>query len=237
MTNLTILDVDQRSDEWRQARLGRLTSSRASDMLAMALPPPTKTGKPSKAKPKELAGRRNLRVQLALERVTNRNQERSFQSGPMAHGIETEGAAVAAYEVLTGRVLYRTGFVSRTDLMVGASLDGHVGGDDFVGLVEIKCPLSATHWEYLRTNKVPKTYLDQITHALWITGAQWADFLSYDEGFPEPLRAKLVRVNRADVDIEEYARKATAFLQEVEDEANAINTLANLGSQLKAAVA
>jgi putative phage-type endonuclease len=238
VNGLTILDVEQRSDEWVKARLGRLTSCRAADMLAVTQPKPTKSGKPSKAQPVELAPRRNLRVQLAIERITGRSQERGFFTAAVRHGIETEGAAVAAYEVLTGRVLYPTGFVFRNDLpWVGASLDGHVGGDEFVGTVEIKCPLSATHWEYLRTNKVPAEYLKQIMHALWVTGAEWCDFLSYDDAFPEPLRAKLVRVTRSDVDIPQYEKKATAFLEEVANEVDAVNTLANLGSQLKEAVA
>lgn len=220
--SLVILDVDQRSDEWRLARLGRLTSSRAADMLIAK---------------GEAKGRRHYLMQLALERVTGRSQERSFQTAAMKHGVDTEGAAVAAYEVLTGRVLYRTGFVYRTDLMVGASLDGHVGGEDITGIVEIKCPMSATHWDYLRTNKVPTDYLKQITHALFVTGAEWCDFMSYDDAFPERLQAKLVRVTRADVDIPEYKKKALAFLDEVKHEAETINTLANLGAQLKAAVA
>jgi len=201
-----IVDVPQRSPEWFAARLGRLTSSRADDMLATL-----KSGKG------EAAGRRNLRVQLVLERLTNRSQERtSFQSEAMQNGIEREADAYAAYEALTGRMLQSTGFLSADQLMVGCSLDGHVG--DFEGLIEIKCPLAATHLEYLKTGIVPGEYLKQIMHALWITGAQWCDWMSFEPDFPEPLRAKIVRVPRSAVDIDSYEAAALTFLAEVRRE-------------------
>lgn len=211
MRRFSVIDAPQRSEAWVLARLGRLTGSRAADMLA------TKGSG-------EAAGRRNLRMQLVLERVTGKPQERVFQSAAMQHGVDTEPAAYGAYEALTGSVLQTTGFLSHTEYLAGASLDGHSG--DFDGLVEIKCPIPATHWEYLKTGTVPSDYLKQITHALWLTGAQWCDWMSYEPSFPERLQAKLVRVNRADVDLGAYEKAALAFLAEVETEYNAVMTLA-----------
>lgn len=202
--SFTVVNVPQRTPEWMAARLGRLTSTGANDMLATL-----KSGG-------EAAGRRNLRVRLMLERVTGKSQERDYVSPAMQAGADAEADAVAAYEALTGTVLHRTGFLSCDDLMAGCSLDGHVG--DFDGIVEIKSPLAATHLDYLKTGKVPTDYLRQVTHALWVTGAAWCDWFSYQPAFPEWAQIKLVRVDRADVDIDGYERMARAFLAEVDAE-------------------
>lgn len=210
----TVIDAPQRSQEWFAARLGRLTSSRAADILATL-----KSGG-------EAAGRRNYRMQLALERVTGKSQERGYVNQAMQDGIDREPDAYAAYEALTGSILTRTGFCQHTTLMAGCSLDGHAG--DFEGLIEIKCPMPATHWEYLKSGRVPGDYLQQITHALWITGAQWCDWMSFHPDFPESLQAKIVRVPRDENAIAIYQSYAVKFLEEVETECNAIRTLAGV---------
>jgi hypothetical protein len=141
----------------------------------------------------------------------------------MRRGIEKEAAAVAAYEAATGLIVRPTGFLSHDTLPVGCSLDGHIG--DFTGTLELKCPKMATHLDYLRAKTVPTEYLRQITHHLWVTGAQWADFVSFDDRFPVPLRLTCVRVQRADVDLHAYELAMRLFLQEIEDECAAIHQL------------
>jgi len=208
---MKIHPADQRSPEWFTARLGKLTGSRAKDMLATI-----KNG--------EAAPRRNLRVQLVLERLTGRSQENGYQSHAMQQGIEREVDAFAVYEGLTGTLLTSSGFLEHDTLMAGCSLDGHVG--DFEGLVEIKCPQAATHLDYLKTGTIPGDYYKQITHALWITGAQWCDWLSFNPDFPEPLQVKLVRVVRSEAAIAAYETAATAFLAEVDQELETVQQLA-----------
>lgn len=211
--NFTVHQADQRSPEWHQLRLGRLTGSRAAEMAS--------SGKGNK----EAAGRRNLRVQLALERITGRPHERGYVSAAMQQGAEREPDAASLYEALTGRMLTHTGFVAADSVMAGCSLDGHVG--DFEGIIEIKAPLPATHLDYVKTGVVPSDYLRQIQHGLWITGAQWCDWLSYNPEFPDAIRAKLVRVMRDEAAIADYARKALAFLAEVDLEVDAVHQLTN----------
>lgn len=208
--NFTIIDAEQRSPEWFAARAGLLTGSRAADMLATI-----KSG--------EAAARRDYRLQLVCERLTVQPQEDGFINAAMQRGIDLEPKAFAAYEALTGSVAVRTGFLRHVTHLAGCSLDGHV--DHFAGIVEIKCPKSATHLKYWRgPGTAPDEYLPQITHNLWITGAQWCDFLSFDDRFPADLQTFLVRVTREDVDIESYEKKALAFLAEVDAEVNAIKT-------------
>jgi|TARA_Y100000310_G_scaffold64306_1_gene59842 hypothetical protein len=95
------------------------------------------------------------------------------------------------------------------------------------GILEVKCPKSSTHLRYVRADVVPKEYLPQITHALWITGADWCDFVSFDDRFPPPLSLFIKRVERKDVDLEAYEKAAVAFLVEVDTEYQAVRTMAH----------
>ena len=206
----TVVTAPQGSDEWYQARLGRLTGSRVKDMLA-------------EIKKGESASRRNLRTQLVLERVTGRSQAPTFLSLAMQQGIEREPQAYAAYQALTGELLTRTGFLSHNTLAVGCSLDGHIG--DFEGLIEIKSPLPATHLDYLRTGQIPTEYYRQILHALWLTGASWCDWLSYNPDFPPALQLRCVRVERNEIEIALYAGTVAKFLAEVEADVASVRAL------------
>ena len=213
----TVIDVEQRSPEWFAARLGRVTSTAADALLSKG-----RNGD-------ESAGRRNLRVRLALERVTGRTvEDNSHQTRAMQAGAEAEPAAVALYEAATGLIIQRTGFLSHNALMAGTSLDGHVG--DFAGLVEIKSPLPATHLDYLRTGTIPTDYMRQVIHALWLTGAEWCDWMSYSPAFPDELQTKIVRVSRAGVDLAAYDAELRRFLAEVDALAADVLEMAERGA-------
>jgi hypothetical protein len=218
-----IHDVAQRTPEWHRLRLGKVTGSVAADMLA--------NGRGSA----EAASRRNLRVRLTLERLTGRPQENGYVSAAMQAGIDREPDAYAIYEALTGRLLTSSGFIQHDTLAAGCSLDGYVDGLE--GIIEIKAPIAATHLEYLRTGVVPGDYLKQIQHGLFITGAQWCDWLSFNPDFPEGLQVKLVRVQRDEAALAEYEKKLTAFLAEVDREVEALATMTNLVGQLQASIA
>lgn len=212
-----IIDAEQRSPEWFAARLGRLTGSVAGDMLATI-----KSG--------EAAARRDLRLKLVCERLTASLQEDAFVNAAMQRGIECEPLAFAAYEARTGQMVQRVGFVQSTDVLAGCSPDGYVG--DFEGLIECKCPKSATHLKYLKAGSVPSEHIAQITHNLWVTGAQWCDFVSYDDRFPESLHLFIARVDRDEAVIQRYADQALAFLAEVETECAAVRSMSNVSAVL-----
>jgi hypothetical protein len=222
MRRFTICEAEQRSPEWFAARLGRLTGSRAKDMLATI-----KNG--------EAAARRDLRTQLVVERLTGRLQEDAYINAEMQRGVDLEPMARDAYERRTGCFMQATGFLAHTEHLAGCSLDGHVG--DFDGIVELKCPKSATHLRYLRSMTVPVEHMPQITHNLWITGARWCDFVSFDDRFPEPLQLFVTRVERLDPVIAGYEKEALAFLREVETECEALRTMGDIGSVLREVVA
>lgn len=203
MSRFTIIEAEQRSPEWFAARAGRLTGTAGKDMLATI-----KSG--------EAAARRDLRTRLVCERLTSTPQEDGFVSKEMQRGIDLEATALAEYEAITGFVVRRTGFLSMTEHMAGCSLDGDI--DNFTGLLEIKCPKSATHLSYLRRPCAPSEYVPQLRHNMWVTGAQWVDFCSYDDRFPPELQFFHVRVLANELDIPGYEKEAIKFLAEVEAE-------------------
>lgn len=219
--SFAILNCDQRSTEWRAARLGRVTGSCAHDLLTTV-------------KQGESAARRNLRVRLVLERLTGASQESDFVSADMAHGIDTEAEARMAYEALSGNFVTTVGFLQHHDLMAGCSPDAVIG--DFDGLLSIKCPKSATHLDFLKSGHIPLDYAHQNLHELWLSRAPWIDFLSFDPRFPKALRTKLVRVEARTLDLAGYDTKVRAFLAEVEAEVAALRTVTDLPAVLAAAV-
>ena len=206
----TILDCLQRSPEWFAARAGRLTGSVAGDILGKL----RSGGEP--------AARRDLRVQLAVETLTGTPMEQTgFTSAAMQRGIDVEPIARGAYEARTGNIVRTTGFVIREDLAVGCSLDGDIR--QFEGILEIKCPKSATHCGYLKEQRLPPDYLAQVTHNLWVSGAQWCDFVSYDPRFPEHHQVFIQRVERDDARIAELEKDVAEFLLEAEADLKALN--------------
>lgn len=208
---MRLIDCDQRSVEWFAARAGKLTGSRAADMLACI-------------KKGEAAARRDLRMQLAIETLTGKPLDGDgFVSKEMQRGIDLEPAALAMYEALSGNVVRKTGFVVHDSLAAGCSVDGDVGG--FTGILELKAPKSATHVGYLKAGRLPLDYVPQVLHNLWVTGAAWCDFASFDDRLPEPLQMFLVRVYAKDMDLADYAKSATEFLAEVAAEAKGLTDL------------
>ena len=142
----------------------------------------------------------------------------------MERGVELEADARASYEALTGIIVREVGFLAHTSRMAGGSPDGGIG--DFEGLVELKVPRAATHLNYLRMQIVPPEYLPQLTALLWLTGAVWADFVSYHPQFPPALQLKITRLYAQDLDLTAYELAVRLFLGEVEREVAQVQALA-----------
>jgi putative phage-type endonuclease len=192
--------MEQRSPEWYAARLGKVTASRVADIVAR-----TKTGYST--------SRMNYMAELICERLTGM-QGASYSSAAMQWGVEVEPQARSAYEGATGSLVIELGFAPHNAiLMAGASPDGLVGDD---GLVEIKCPITATHIETLLGQSVPSRYNTQMQWQMACTGRKWCDFVSYDPRMPEKMQLFTKRVDRDDVAIAELEREVVNFLNELE---------------------
>jgi putative phage-type endonuclease len=192
--------MKQGTDEWLRARLGKVTASRIADLMAK-----TKTGWST--------SRKNYAAELVAERLTG-TATAHFQSAAMINGTECEPEARAAYSFQMNVDVEEVGFCPHPTINdAGASPDGLVGAD---GLVEIKCPNTATHIEQLlRPDFVPNQYLLQMQFQMACTGRQWCDFVSYDKRLPEAMRLSIVRVARADKLIAEIEAAVRTFLAEV----------------------
>lgn len=199
-------EIVQRSDEWFKARMGKVTASRVADILAK-----TKTGWST--------SRGNYLMELALQRITG-EIERGFVNDAMQWGIDTEAQARMAYEIHTGVFVDEIGFVDHPKIeWFGASPDGLVGLD---GLVEIKCPNSATHWQTVKTKKIPEKYMLQMFTQIACTGRDWCDFVSFDPRMPERSRLFIARLFRHDEKIMEMENAVIEFLDEVDAEVKLI---------------
>lgn len=192
--------MEQGSEAWIAIRLGRVTASRVADVIAR-----TKTG-PG-------ASRANYLAELLAERLTGNCQE-SFTSAAMQWGTDQEPEARLAYEFRTDATVEQVGFIDHPSIaMSGASPDGLVGAD---GLVEIKCPITATHVETLLTGVIPGKYETQMLWQMACTGRAWCDFASFDPRLPEEMRLYVKRFARDDKRIAEMEEQVREFLFELD---------------------
>lgn len=199
------VDIEQRSESWRQLRAGLLTGTGAKAMLSKG-----------RKKGEEGYQRRDLRLQLVCERLNGAGSDDGFDTHWMRRGRELEPLAVAAYEAVTGSLVESVGFVTDDTLAMGCSPDGLI--DERRGLLEVKIPKPATHLKYLRAGTLPPEYEPQVRHNMLVTGCQWADFVSWCEDFPPELQLFMVRVKREDLALGTYHELVTAFLAEVDAE-------------------
>ncbi len=160
--------MEQRTEEWFAARCGKVTASRVADIIAK-----TKSG-PS-------ASRENYLAQLVCERMTGKPAE-SYSNSAMQHGTDTEPYARAAYEARMDLLVTEVGFIDHPWIaMSGASPDGFANE----GMVEIKCPNTATHIDTLLSQTVPAKYITQMMWQMCSADRPWCDFVSFDPRLPE----------------------------------------------------
>jgi len=203
----------QRTAEWMQQRCGKVTASRVADVL-------------SKIKSGESASRKNYKMELVVQRLTGQPQE-SFTNAAMEWGTATEPQARMAYEAHTGLFVDEVGFIDHPTIEgFGCSPDGVVGETlhskhnsitPMTGLIEIKCPNTATHIETVLENKAPSKYIPQMQCQMAVTGAKWCDFVSFDPRVPEDLQLLVVRVERDQEYIDSMEVEVKQFLGEVLD--------------------
>lgn len=190
--------MEQRTPEWFQKRLGKVTASRIADLMAR-----TKSG--------PAASRANYMAQLVTERLTGRPTE-GYESPAMAWGTEQEPNARAAYSARMGVLVDEVDFVDHPELEAGASPDGLVGED---GLIEIKCPNTATMLEWIEDRSIPTKHRLQIQWQLAVTGRAWCDLAAYDPRLPEHLQLLVIREPRNEGLIGEIMAEVIRFLNEV----------------------
>lgn len=191
---------EQGTDEWLKDRYGIATASRFNDVMA-------------KIKSGEAAYRYNYKAEKVAERLTGLPTP-SFSNAAMQWGTDHEDEAREVYELITGAKVEQTGLVKHKTLEAGASPDGLVGDD---GLIEIKCPNSATHIQTLFAQDMPKKHIAQVQGQMWITDRQWCDFISYDPRMDDKNAIFIVRVERDEEYIQLLEAEVRKFLEEVDE--------------------
>jgi putative phage-type endonuclease len=161
-------------------------------------------------------------AELIAEKLTG-TVEPSFTSPAMKWGTETEPEARDTYAFLTDTKVEQVGFVIHPTIPdAGASPDGLVGAD---GLVEIKCPNTATHIDYLLGAGIPDKYIKQMQFQMACTGRKWCDFVSYDPRMPPELQIKMERVEANEQKIAEIEAAILAFLVEMAEKIRRLKEL------------
>ncbi|SER16821.1 putative phage-type endonuclease [Rosenbergiella nectarea] len=199
--------MEQRTDDWFAARCGRITASRLADVMAK-----TKSG--------YSASRKNYMMELICQRLTGK-VEQGFTSVPMIRGTELEPVAREMYVLNQfDAEVKEVGFILHPVIDgFGASPDGLVNDD---GLIEIKCPNTATHLETMRTGKPKREYLLQMHAQMMCTGRKWCDFVSYDDRLPQDLAYFETRIHQDDELVKEIEVEIASFLSDMEQEISTI---------------
>lgn len=198
---MPIIEVDQQTPEWLQMRVGMVTGSRVADVIAKRV---KGTG--------ELKCRADYRMEIICECLTGRASEH-YVTPAMEWGIETEPLARAAYEMRLDIDTQPGGFAIHDEISrFGASPDGLIGAD---GVLEIKCPTTATHLEWIQNGILPPEYQPQMLAEMACTGRAWCDFVSFDPRLPKKLQLFVRRYPRDDERIAAIEGEVLTFLEEV----------------------
>lgn len=193
--------VEQGSEQWHQYRLGKVTGSRAADVMAKG-----KGGADS-------ASRKNYMMELLCQRLTGKREEK-FVTDAMARGTMLEPMARSAYEAESGLMVIEASFVFHPTIAAfGASPDGFIGDD---GLLEIKCPNTAQHVDFLTTGKPDGKYIWQMHAQMLCTGRKWCDFVSFDDRMPDDLQYAKTRVYADEEKLAELETGVIKFLDELD---------------------
>lgn len=162
--NIEVFDFEQGSPDWFAARLGIVTASELSKVLAKG----------------EGKTRKKYMLQLAAETLTRRPTE-SYTNGHMERGKEQEEMARELIELRLGKAIATTGFIKNHTLRIGCSPDGLIGPDH--GL-EIKCCLGDIQLDRLDNGSIPSEHRAQVEGSLLASGFKSWTFCSYSPDLP-----------------------------------------------------
>lgn len=168
--------VEQRSNEWYEARLGRFTGSEIHKLMGI--------------KGLGLTGE-DYAYQKACEIVFGRNEEDEFMSFDMQRGVQYEPLAFDLFNRLN-----EENFIQATKCdffpykdFAGASPDGIVSDN---AVLEIKCPKPETFFKLLKDNEVKKDYLYQMQMEMLCAGKSKAYFFNFIIWNGKPLHHTIV---------------------------------------------
>ena len=192
-----LTSFEQGSPEWKQARAGKVTASRAKDARDKL--------KSGAASGKQIA----YACQVALERVSGAPADMTFENWQMREGHVQEPIARAAYERLTGNLVDEVGAFATDDDLFLYSPDGLIDDD---GLLEVKTLFSPERIMTIVGNGDTSDFEDQCMFGLWLTGRQWIDLVVW---VPSLEHMAVKRITRDEDAIEKLESDLMAFARMV----------------------
>lgn len=195
---MIIYDIEQQSEAWHQVRCGRITSIRFKNLVSKETTDSYK----------------DLLTNIACEIITGQMEE-IYTNALMEKGIETEPEARKEYESVFGIEVKQAGFIipdeeNKYHEWIGISPDGLLPDN---GILEIKCPLMRTHFEYIEANKLPSEYRYQVQGQLFVTGFDYCDFMSYVEN----MKLFVIRVYPDKELFKEFERRLDILILEIQN--------------------
>lgn len=197
-SRLTIIDFEQGSQEWFEARLGIPTASNFSTVMASGKDGPSIT-------------RTEYLNRLAGEIITGRPAEETFKSRAMERGKEMEPEAIADYERRKGVEVQRLGFGINFEGLkkCGASPDALVGFDGGLETKTMRPDLMIPL--LLRGSAMPAEHRAQVQGNMHVFERDWWDFKIFYPKMPN----FTVRVLRDDGYIRELENQIQIFNHEL----------------------
>lgn len=198
---MNVIDCEQNTPEWHAARCGRVTASRVADIVRKG------KGGPSKM-------RETYAGELVAERLSGYQAEGGFTSAAMQWGKDHEDEAAANYAFMHDVAVSKVGIVIHPRIEMAAASPDRLAGDD--GLLEIKCPNTATHIATLLGARIDPDYEKQIQWQLACTDRKWCDFISFDPRLPVEMQMAVKRYERDPIVIADLEREVAGFLIDVD---------------------
>lgn len=165
-----------------------------------------KNGKPG-------ARRIKLLKDLVAERMTGVAGD-NYVTPAMQWGLDHQEEAISAYEIETGVIVAPEAFVIHPTIKeLGATPDGFIGND---GLLEVKCPTSTTHLQWILDKVIPEQHKPQMAVQLLCTERVWVSFMSFDPRMPPKQRKLLHLFEPGEEYLEMIEAEAIKFLAEIE---------------------
>jgi putative phage-type endonuclease len=205
-----IKNLEQKSQEWLEYRLGKITGTRLKEVLKAD----------------------NLPVLYEMIAETLSRQIEEFpMNNAMRRGVELEPIARQLYQDRTGEIIEEIGFcLSDENDYLGLSPDGFTL--DRKGAIEIKCPSTKTHVKYILDDRIPNEYLPQVCMYFIVNRElEYLDFITYDDRV-DSIPIHIIRVTREELSdkIFEYKTKIDKFIEKFQKYYSKLESLKNFMS-------
>ncbi len=164
---IIVENLVQGSDKWIKEKAGVISTSNMKCIVT------------SKGEPVKSTVSQGYRYKLIGEYFAG--PQPGFKSASMEVGNEREQESRDFYTFKTGHEITEVGFIYKDETkLVGCSPDGIRENSG----LELKNPQSNTQVKYLLKGKMPTEYIQQVQGAMFVTGFDTWDFMSYVPGMP-----------------------------------------------------